>query len=58
MIKAALAGHFMDSGTFKTEWDGVIGLIGIQEYKAAFLKLAERNEKCSRLGGNYMEKSQ
>ena len=34
-IKAALAGHFMDSGTFKTEWDGVISLIDIQEYQAA-----------------------
>ena len=56
-IKAALAGRFMDSGTFKTEWDGVTSLIGVQEYEAAFLKWAERHEKCSRLG-NYVEKSQ
>ena len=56
-VKEALAGNIIAADSVKNAWDGVTITIAKEAYAAAFQRWFERNKKCVRIGGGYVEKS-
>ena len=56
-VKEQLAGITLTQQSFRSTWDRVLTTISAAEFATAFLRWHERNEKCVRIGGTYVEKS-
>ena len=56
-VKEQLAGITLTQQSFRSTWDRVLKTISAAEFATAFLRWHERNEKCVRIGGTYVEKS-
>ena len=55
-MKSKLAGKFLDSRSFKKEWDGVASTLTRDDFLTAFKKWVDRHIKCISIDGSYVEK--
>ena len=55
-VKEQLGGITLTQQSFQPTWERVLKSITAAEFATAFLRLYERNEKCIRITGNYVEK--
>jgi len=56
-VKELLAGQSLTVETVKLPWDRALRCIAVGDFAAAYRQWLERNEKCVRIGYNYVEKS-
>jgi hypothetical protein len=56
-VKELLAGQSLTVETVKLPWDRALRCIAVGDFAAAYRRWLERNEKCVRIGYNYVEKS-
>jgi len=56
-VKELLAGQSLTVETVKLAWDRALRCIAEGDFAAAYRRWLERNEKCVRIGYNYVEKS-
>jgi hypothetical protein len=52
-----LANVTLTQDTFRSTWERAIRTIATDEFAAAYRRWPERNKKCIRIGGQYVEKS-
>jgi hypothetical protein len=56
-VKQHLANVTLTQDTFRSSWERAIRTITTDEFVAAYSRSLERNKKCIRIGGQYVEKS-
>ena len=55
-VKLELGGHLIEGDSVRTAWERVVRTLETEDFRVAFDRRLERQKKCVRVGGEYIEK--